>query len=82
MKLKEFLKQFEGLNPNLEVCIDQPLNIRRDLISEKRYIDPNDKPGYVALNYSKRYNFKYKERIILIRFRNFKELENFNKYET
>ena len=82
MKLKEFLKQFEGLNPNLEVCIDQPLNIRRDLIIEKRYIDPNDKPGYVALNYSKRYNFKYKERIILIRFRNFKELETFNEYET
>ena len=82
MKLKEFLKRFEGLNPNLEVCIDQPLNIRRDLIIEKRYIDPNDKPGYVALNYSKRYNFKYKERIILIRFRNFKELETFNEYET
>ena len=82
MKLHEFMKKFEGLNPELEVCIDQPLNIRRDLIVEKRYIDPNDKPGYVALNYSKRYNFKYKERIILIRFRNFKELETFNEYET
>lgn len=82
MKLHEFLKQFEGLDPNLEVCIDQPFNIRRDLIVEKRYIDPNDKSGYVSLQYSKKYNFKYKEKIILIRFRNSKELETFNKYET
>lgn len=82
MKLHEFLKQFESLDPDLEVCIDQPLNIRRDLIVEKRYIDPNDKSGYVSLQYSKKYNFKYKEKIILIRFRNSKELETFNKYET
>lgn len=82
MKLHEFLKQFEGLDPNLEVCIDQPLNIRRDLIVEKRYIDPNDKPGYVSLQYSKKYNFKYKEKIILIRHHSSKELETFNKYET
>ncbi len=82
MKLHEFLKQFEGCDPNLEVCIDQPLNIRRDLVVEKRYIDPNDKKGYVALQYSKRYNLKYKEKIVLIRHRSSKELETFNKYET
>lgn len=78
MKLRNLLFQLNHLDPEIEVCIDSTYGARKDLILDQVYVNPEDKKGYVTLDYTKKYNSEQKEQIILIRFSSNEELVNFD----